>query len=344
MSNQGDLNRRHLWRLPITGGASRPVTTGAGIEYWPVFTSDGAALAYQASGARIPPRVELLRMRDIQTGPVAPNARQVLAASVVPAEFPASVLVEPRPVIFTSSDGVRVHGHLYMPPNYRQGQRYPALVFLHGGPNMQQVLGYHYHRLDYYQKIYAMNQYLAHSGYIVMSVNYRRGIGYGLAFREPEAPTNSDARSDPDVIDIIGAGMYLRSRPDVDPRRVGIWGGSAGGTRTILGLAFGSDIYSAGVALHGRSDQVIGKTSKWKAPVLLVHGDDDRNVPFSESVAVAAELRKNDVTVEQLMIPNEGHSFFLYATWIKIFETTADFFDRQLESRAPTARTDGSKQ
>jgi dipeptidyl aminopeptidase/acylaminoacyl peptidase len=175
-------------------------------------------------------------------------------------------------------------------------------------------------------------------------VNYRRGIGYGLAFREPEPPATGDARSDPDVIDIIGAGMYLRSRPDVDPNRVGIWGGSAGGTRTILGLAFGSDIYSAGAALHGRSDQVIGKTARWKAPVLVVHGDDDRNVPFSESVALSAELRKNDVTVEHLMIPNEGHSFFLHSTWFAIFETTADFFDRHLARRAPTGRTDGSSQ
>jgi dipeptidyl aminopeptidase/acylaminoacyl peptidase len=226
-----------------------------------------------------------------------------------------------------------------MPPGYRQGERYPALVFLHGGPNMQQVLGYHYHRLDYYQKMYAMNQYLAHQGYIVMSVNYRRGIGYGMKFREAEDAPGGDPRGGRDVIDMIGAGQYLRSRPDVDPARVGIWGGSAGGERTILGMTFGPELFAAGVVVHGPAAQALGRTMGWKAPVLIVHGDDDRNVPFNQAVALSVELRGRGVEVEELILPNEGHSFFLHATWVRVFEATADFLERKLKNRAAAVRS-----
>jgi dipeptidyl aminopeptidase/acylaminoacyl peptidase len=337
MSNQGDTDRRHLWRVSIAGGQPQPVTTGKGIEYWPMFTSDGAAVVFQASTARTPPQVELFRMSEAANGPVAPSARHVLAPNITPKEFPSAALVEPQQVIFSSLDSVQVHGQLYLPSDYQATQRYPALVFLHGGPNMQQLLGYHYHRLEYYQKMYGMNQYLANHGYIVMSVNYRRGIGYGLEFREPQSPVGASPREDPDVIDIIAAGQYLKKRPDVDPDRVGIWGGSAGGTRTILGLAFGSDVFVAGVNFHGVATQALGKTQGWKSPVLIVHGDDDRNVPFNLSVSLASELRGRGVEVEELILPNEGHSFFQHSTWLRVFHATDDFFARKIKGR----RTEG---
>ena len=345
MSNQGDTDRRHLWRVSIAGVAPQSVTTGKGIEYWPVFTSDGAAFAFLATTARTPPQVELLHMRDVTNGrrPANPAARQVLAPGITPKQFPSAALVEPRQVIWPSLDGVQVHGQLYLPPDYKAGERYPALVFLHGGPNMQQLLGYHYHRLEYYQKMYGMNQYLANHGYIVMSVNYRRGIGYGLNFREPESPVAASPREDPDVIDIVAAGLYLKGRPDVDPNRVGIWGGSAGGSRTILGLTFGSDVFVAGVDFHGVATQVLGKTQSWKAPVLIVHGDDDRNVPINLSVSLAAELRQRGVDVEEMILPNEGHSFFQHSTWLRVFQATDDFFARKLKSRATAARSAGAR-
>jgi dipeptidyl aminopeptidase/acylaminoacyl peptidase len=70
---------------------------------------------------------------------------------------------------------------------------------------------------------------------------------------------------------------------------------------------------------------------KWKAPVLLIHGDDDRNVPFSESVNIAEQLRRQNVHVEQLVLADEVHSFLLYRNWIKVLEGTYDFFERQLK-------------
>src|SRR5712692_7352852 len=111
------------------------------------------------------------------------------------------------------------------------------------------VLAWHYS--EYYHNAYALNQYLAGRGYVVLIVNYRSGIGYGVEFREA---LNYGARGASEFNDVLGAGLYLRSRADVDPRRIGLWGGSYGGYLTALGLARASDLFAAGVDLYGVHD------------------------------------------------------------------------------------------
>src|SRR5205823_11108228 len=93
-----------------------------------------------------------------------------------------------------------------------------------------------------------MNQYLASQGYVVLSINYRSGIGYGLNFREA---INYGASGASEFNDVEGAGLYLRTRADVDPARIGLWGGSYGGYLTALGLARASNLFAAGVDFHG---------------------------------------------------------------------------------------------
>jgi dipeptidyl aminopeptidase/acylaminoacyl peptidase len=71
----------------------------------------------------------------------------------------------------------------------------------------------------------------------------------------------------------------------------------------------------------------------WRSPVLLIHGDDDRNVPFSETVDLVEALRARDVYFEQLIFPDEVHGFLLHSNWLAAYEATADFFDRKLKGR-----------
>ena len=108
------------------------------------------------------------------------------------------------------------------------------------------LLGYHY--MHFYHVAYAVNQWLASQGYIVMSVNYRSGIGYGKSFRT--AP-NTGGRGNAEYQDVLAGGKYLQSRPDVDPNRVGIWGLSYGGVLTAQALARNSDVFKVGVDLAG---------------------------------------------------------------------------------------------
>ncbi|MFQ5705238.1 MAG: S9 family peptidase [Gemmatimonadales bacterium] len=343
-SNQGDIDRRHLWRVAVSGGAPRAVTSGKSIEWSPRFAGDGDAIAFLASDARTPAHAVIK---------VGSRDARALAPQSMPHDFPSDALVEPQQVIFTAADGMQIHGQLFLPKNMRRGERHPALLHFHGGSRRQMLLGWHY--IGYYHNAYAENQYLASRGYIVLSVNYRSGIGYGMKFREA---INYGARGASEFNDVLGAGLYLKSRPDVDPNRIGLWGGSYGGYLTALGLARASDLFAAGVDYHGVHDwnfvirnfrqdynpaehaavarlafesSPMASVKDWRSPVLLIHGDDDRNVPFGETVDLVEQLRKHGVYFEQLIFPDEVHGFLMHKSWVRAYHATAEFFDRQLK-------------
>lgn len=162
--------------------------------------------------------------------------------------------------------------------------------------------------------------------------------------------------------DVIGAALYLQSRGDVDPDRIAAWGGSYGGFLTAFALAKASNLYAAGVDMHGVHDWTnVLKTREpsydpnselgrlawrsspmayvdtWKSPVLLIQGDDDRNVPFTETIHMAEELRNHGVEVEQLVFPDEVHDFLLHRDWLAAYRASADFLDRKVGERRATA-------
>jgi dipeptidyl aminopeptidase/acylaminoacyl peptidase len=215
-----------------------------------------------------------------------------------------------------------------------------------------------FHYSGYYAGAYAFNQYLASRGYVVLALNFRSGIGYGRDFR---AAPHQGPRGAAEYADLVAAGRYLRSRGDVDPERIGLWGGSYGGYLTAMGLARDSHLFAAGVDLHGvhdwawrgehfalpggfwglqPSDSELARRSSpvfdvesWSSPVLMVHGDDDRNVDFIQSTDLVQRLRRRGVHVETLVFPDEVHGFLRHASWRETFRRAADFFDRFLAAR-----------
>ncbi|HUI41687.1 MAG TPA: prolyl oligopeptidase family serine peptidase [Terriglobia bacterium] len=343
-SNQDDIDRRHLWREAVTADRPTALTRGTGIEWSPVMGSDGTTVALLHSDAQHPARPATL---DASGGMVD------LAPESMPSDFPAAALVTPQQVILTAADGMRIHGQLFLPKDDGDGQRHPALVFFHGGSRREMLLGWHY--MGYYHNAYAMNQYLASRGYVVLSVNYRSGIGYGLDFREA---LNYGAAGASEFNDVEGAGLYLRGRADVDPARIGLWGGSYGGYLTALGLARASDLFACGVDMHGVHDwnleipnwrpaynpesrpdvarlafesSPLASVKTWRSPVLLIQGDDDRNVPFAEMVQLVAALRQQGVEFKQLVFPDEIHDFLRHHTWLAAYHAGSDFFDAHLK-------------
>ncbi len=342
-SNEDDIDRRHLWRVPVSGGQPTLLTPGDGLEWKPVMTADGSAVAFLGSEGTSPGRAEALRL---------PDGTRTTMSPPVPGGFPSSALVEPEQVVYQGSDGMRIHAQLFRPAASAAGERHQAIVFLHGGSRRQMLLGFH--DRGYYHNAYAFNQYMASRGYVVLSINYRSGIGYGLEFREA---LDYGATGGSEFRDVMGAGLYLASRPDVDPDRIGLWGGSYGGYLTAMGLSRASDLFRAGVDVHGVHDwnqgivnfrpdydrgqhpefserafeaSPMATLDRWRSPVLLIHGDDDRNVAFSESVRLAEELRERGVHVESLVFPDEVHGFLLHDSWLRAYRATADFLDRFL--------------
>ena len=339
-SNQDDIDRRHVWKVSVNGGPPSELTPGQGLDSYPVVASDGKTVVTLRSDAKNP----LLPSVVTSTG-----ARQILAAEAIPSDFPVAEMVVPQQVVFPAADGLMIHGQLFLPPNPPGNVRHPAIVFFHGGPIRQMLLGWH--PMDFYTNAYALNQYFANKGYVVLSVNYRGGIGYGLNFRVPPG-FGPDGSSE--VNDIEGAGLYLRNRTDVDSKRIGIWGGSYGGLMTALALARNSDIFVAGVDYAGVHDwstllpflktpgappdrarlawesSPLSSIKTWRSPVLVVQGDDDRNVEFSQSVQLIESLRKQGVEFEQIVIPDEVHGLILYRNLLTFFGATDDFLGRHL--------------
>jgi len=341
-SNQDDIDRRHLWQVAVTGGTPQALTHGESMEWAPVQAGEGGKIVCLGSTATTSAMPYL----------VAAGGREMIANEAFPKDFPSSSLVTPRQVVFESDDGLKIHGQLFLPKKVEG--RIPGLIFTHGGPVRQMMLGFHY--MDYYHNAYAENQYLASRGFAVLSVNYRLGVMYGRAFRE--AP-NTVWRGAAEYKDVVAGARYLQSLPEVDANKIGLWGGSYGGFLTAMGLARNSDIFRAGVDFHGVHDWSVFLTERpyfgnlslrppdidaavklawesspdayvktWKSPVLLIHGDDDRNVPFSQTVDLVQRLRAEHTPFEQFVIPDEIHGFLLWKDWIRAYGATADFFDR----------------
>jgi dipeptidyl aminopeptidase/acylaminoacyl peptidase len=345
-SNCGDVDRRHIWSVDARDDAPQDLTSGkaAGIEWNPVVLGDKSAFAYLSSDVK---DRGVVRIGGLARG----GASTAVSGQAASGSFPPASLVMPRQVIFKSGDGLELHGQLFVPAKLKTGEKRPALIFLHGGPVRQMLLGWHY--MYYYSNCYAMNQFLANRGYVVLALNYRSGIGYGRAFRE--APGRA-GRGAAEYQDVVAAGKYLQTLTEVDPTRIGLWGGSYGGYLTALGLGRNSDLFAAGVDLHGVHDwptdnwegknispdlvklahtsSPITAVDTWKSPVLFIHGDDDRNVMFAQTVDLVARLRAKNVPIEQLVFPDDVHDFLLYRNWLNAYTTASEFFDRRL--RNPT--------
>lgn len=346
-----DIDRRHLIKVPVDKQSPEILTEGEGLEWNPAFTGDGKTIAFISATAQRPPLPAIISADG--------KNKRLLAEDRIPKDFPNRKLITPKQVVLTAPDGVKVHCQLFE-LSENKGKK-PAVVYVHGGPPRQMLLGWNYS--DYYSNIYALNQYLANKGYIVLSVNFRLGIGYGFEFHNPP---NAGWRGASEYQDVKAAGDYLQKLPQVDPRRIGIYGGSYGGFLTAMALARDSNIFAAGVDLHGVHDWTaprsfaswlissprdsyetppdlplaietawrsspVSSISTWKSPVLLIHGDDDRNVLFSQTVDLVSRLEKAGVPYEELVLPDEVHSFLRYASWIKASAATVNFLDKYLK-------------
>ncbi len=341
-----DLDRRHVVRVPVDKPAMEVLTPGAGNEWTPVATGDGASMAYISATAQKHPLPTVMNLSNKQT--------KLIGQELVPATFPEKSLVTPKKVTFTSSDGVLVHADLFEPAG--GAAKKPAIVYIHGGPPRQMLLGWHYS--DYYSNAYASNQYLASLGFVVLSVNYRLGIGYGFEFHQPANAGTSGAS---EYLDIKAAGEWLAKQTNVDAAKIGVYGGSYGGYLTAMALGKDSKLFAAGVDIHGVHDRTIERTRNmmfpdkyerapdaikavevgwessptayvdgWTSPVLMIHGDDDRNVRFNQSTDLLRRLEKKGVDTETLVIVDDTHHWMKHTNAVTVYQATADYFVKKL--------------
>jgi dipeptidyl aminopeptidase/acylaminoacyl peptidase len=342
-SSNEDIDRMHVWTVDFKGGQSRgsatPASKGHAIEDYPQISGDGTIFALQSDATK-----------PLQPVMLAAGGRWQLLVPEASASFPSSKLVTPEAVTYAAKDGQLVHAQLFLPRDAGAGKPRPAIMFFHGGPRRQMLLGFN--PMGAYNWMYALNQRLVSEGYIVISVNYRGGIGYGLDYREAK---NFGPDGGSEVNDILGTVTYLQGRKDVDARKLGVWGGSYGGLMTALALARASKDIAVGVdyagvynwdtmlasvgvpvepgeaTRRGFDSSPIATIDQWHSPVLVVQADDDRNVPLQQSLELIEDLRLHHIDHDEIIMPNEIHDLAHYSSWITLFKATDAYLNRYLQ-------------
>lgn len=336
-----DIDRRHIGIVSVDKPDMKMLTSGEGIEAYPVFLQNGA-IGYIGSTYFQPAMPTVL-----QPGKKA----QVIGLELLRKQFSEKELIKPKQVVFTAEDGTKVHGQVFSKEMPDKKKR-PAIVYIHGGPRRQMLLGWHYS--DYYAADYAVNQMLAKKGFVVLSVNYRLGIGYGQDFLVPAYAGTAGAS---EYKDIKAAGKWLAKQPGIDKDKIGVYGGSYGGYLVALALGKDSDLFAAGVDIHGVHSRLpkekyttafemapdaaladsiawlsspIAHVSTWKSPVLFIHADDDRNVGFVHTINLLNRLKAKGVEYESIAIPDDTHHWLLHKNLVTVSDATIEFLTRKL--------------
>ncbi|HLR38552.1 MAG TPA: prolyl oligopeptidase family serine peptidase, partial [Chitinophagaceae bacterium] len=336
-----DIDRRHIGVVSVDKQDMEILTPGDGIEAYPVYINN-SDIAFISSTAFRPALPTVWSHGQDQI--------KLIGTSLLSSVYSEENLVEPEQVIFKAPDGTPIHGQLFRQKGTDTTK--PAVLAIHGGPMRQMLLGWSYSA--YYAPHYALNQWLAHHGFVVLSVNYRMGIGYGNEFHHP---THAGRHGFSEYQDIIASGKWLAKQPYVDERKIGVYGGSYGGYLTAFALGKNSDIFAAGVDISGVHSRVpsekytipyeqapdaaladtvawesspIAYTDTWESPVLFIHADDDRNVAFNHSIKLLNRLKEKDVYYETLVIPDDTHHWLRHANLVKVYKSTIDFLVRKL--------------
>ncbi|HVF49514.1 MAG TPA: alpha/beta fold hydrolase, partial [Pyrinomonadaceae bacterium] len=307
-SSEGSFAERHLYSMPAEGGARTRLTALSGNNQADI-SPDERLLAIVRSYSNRPPELYLAPNR---AGAPAADARQV-TTSPLP-EFFRYNWIDPPIVSFKARDGASVHARLYKPAR-AAATGGPAVVFVHGAGYLQNV---HKWWSSYFRE-YMFHHLLMERGYTVIDIDYRGSAGYGRDWRTGIYRHMGGK----DLTDHVDAVRYLVAEHGIDPKRVGIYGGSYGGFITLMAMFTEPDVFAAGAALrpvtdwahynHGYTSNILNvpqsdlEAYKRSSPIyfagglrgalLICHGMVDTNVHFQDSVRLAQrliELRKEN--------------------------------------------------
>ncbi len=318
-SNRDLAEERHLWIVPVTAGTARRLTHLSGMEGGPQWTRDNKQLYFTLGTALQAPAAYLAEVDN------ADSAR--LLQTEHASKF-AELGLQPEVVRFHGEDGLPLAGILYKPAHFDSTRRYPTVISAHGGPEGQTTL-----------TLSPWSLFLADHGYVVLEPNFRGSTGYGERFRN----SNVEDSGGGEIRDIAASVKYLVDSGIADPRRVAISGGSHGGTVVANAVAKLPDTFAAGIEMFGVVDRALflkytnrNSAIRWetkmggppeskpavyrkanvllqvnaiKTPLLILHGEQDPQVPPQESQQFVAALKAAGKPYDYHTYPREGHGF-----------------------------------
>jgi dipeptidyl aminopeptidase/acylaminoacyl peptidase len=327
---------RHFYRMPLEGGKLEQITTMDGNNVV-AFSPDEKMLAIRYSYANKPWEIYLM--------PNRPGARARRITHSTSTEFESYPWRDPEIVTFQARDGATVYARLYRPRNPEPGG--PAVIFVHGAGYLQNA---HKWWSSYFRE-YMFHNFLADRGYTVLDIDYRGSAGYGRNWRTAIYRHMGGK----DLSDQVDGARFLVESCGVDPKRIGIYGGSYGGFITLMAMFREPDVFACGAALrpvtdwahynHGYTSNILNVPYEdslayvrsspiyyaegLKGALLICHGLIDTNVHFQDVVRLVQrliELKKENW--ELAIYPLEGHGFREPTSWLdeyrrifKLFET-----------------------
>jgi dipeptidyl aminopeptidase/acylaminoacyl peptidase len=337
-ATKDSLYEQHLYEMPGEGGPLTRITTAAG-KHAAVVSPDDRWIADIYSYTNKPP--ELYVQENL------PNADNKRVTTSPAPEFSRYPWLDVPIVTFTARDGVKVPARLYKPANPRRGG--PGVIFVHGAGYLQNVDK----KWSTYSREYLFHHLLRDRGFTVIDVDYRGSAGYGRDWRTGIY----EHMGGKDLDDIVDAAKYLASDHGVDPKKIGLYGGSYGGFITLMAMFTQPDVFAAGAALrpvtdwayynHTYTSNILNvpqsspdayrKSSPiyfaqgLKGALLICHGMVDTNVQFIDSVRLAQrliELRKENW--ELAVYPVENHAFIQPSSWADEYRRILKLFEKNL--------------
>jgi dipeptidyl aminopeptidase/acylaminoacyl peptidase len=320
VSNRNLPEERHIWIVPVDGSAPWQLTHLDGVENDPQWSPDSSTIYFGRGTSLRAPVTYIASIR----GENEPRPLRPLQPSI----FEQAGLPTPEVAHFKGKDGLPLAGILYRPLGLKPGVRYPTVIWAHGGPEGQVTLS-----------LSPWSLFLAQEGFLIFEPNFRGSTGYGERFRNLNVKDSGGG----EINDIAAAVHYLVDEEFADPSRVGIGGGSHGGTVVANAVTKLPDTFAAGIEMFGvvdralflqytnrnskirwetkmggtpeqqpavyRKANVLPDVDRIKTPLLIMHGEEDPQVPPQESIEFVAALKKAGKTYNYITYPNEGHGF-----------------------------------
>lgn len=344
-TNEISPAEEQIYRMSVNGGTREKLTTMSG-RHTGVVSPDGRLIADVYSRVNRPPDLFLMPNKA-----GAPESQLTVSPSAEWLSFP---WIEPELIKIPASDGVGVPAHIYKPSDMRAQPNGAGVIFVHGAGYLHNVGNF----WSEYPREYMFNQYLASKGYVVLDLDYRASDGYGRDWRTAIYRYMGGR----DLQDQVDASKYLTKNFNIDPERIGIYGGSYGGFITLMALFTQPQYFGAGAALRSVTDWAHynnGYTSAilnfpqtdtlayrrsspiyfaegLRDPLLMAHGMVDQNVHYQDIVRLTQrliELGKKDW--ELASYPVEDHAFVRPSSWADEYRRIFEIFERTVPSRVP---------
>ncbi|HXW07193.1 MAG TPA: prolyl oligopeptidase family serine peptidase [Vicinamibacterales bacterium] len=344
-STETHPGERHLYHVPADGGARTKITSMVG-SHSAVVSPDESMLGLVYSYSTKPPEVYLM--------PNSAGAAATQITTTPTAEWRSFAWIDPKVVTYRARDGVEVHARLFTPEmiGARRAPSRPGVVFVHGAGYLQNA---HRYWSTYFRE-YMFHNLLASRGYVVLDVDYRASAGYGRDWRTAIYRHMGGK----DLEDVVDGARYLAAHERVNPRRIGLYGGSYGGFITLMAMFTTPDVFAAGAALrpvtdwahysHGYTSSILNvphedaEAYRRSSPIyfaeglrgalLICHGMVDTNVHFQDSVRLVQrliELRKENW--ELAVYPVENHAFSEQTSWADEYKRILELFEKNLRVR-----------